>query len=104
MARGERVRRVVVDAFWSVDRALGGQRRPTRSQRWGARHPIAVGGGVAVVFALFLWTISEGAGPTDALLAVALGVVMGLFFLLVTLAERRRQRRLARLAGRGGGR
>ncbi len=89
--------RSLADGFWSVDGALGGQRRPTRMQRWASRHPIGVGLCVAVLFALFFFGVSQGEEFVDALLAVLFGVVMGLLFFLTAVVERRRQRRLVRL-------
>ncbi|MHC5701109.1 hypothetical protein OTC26_006570 [Streptomyces tirandamycinicus] len=89
--------RSAADVFWSVDRALGGQRAPTRPQRWAARHPIALGLYASAAFALFLLGVSPGEGLTDVLIALLGGAVGGLLFSLTAMAERGRQRRLKRL-------
>ncbi|MCX2926280.1 DUF6404 family protein [Streptomyces sp. NEAU-W12] len=94
--------RSLVDAFWALDRALGGQRRPTRFQKWVGRHPIKAGLCVAlppaIFFGLFFWLVSDEEEPNNLLLAVIGGLLMGLIFSLFTAAsERLRQRRLKRL-------
>lgn len=90
-------RRSVGDVFWALDRALGGQRRPTRIQKRVARHPVGTGLCAAVSFALFLLLVSSGEGPDDLLFAVFLGLVMGLVLGLTAASERLRQRGLERL-------
>lgn len=85
------------NAFWAVDRALGGQRRPTRIQKWVARHPVGAGLCMAVPFAFFFLMVSsedESDGPVVAALA---GLVVWLLFALTAAGERLRQRRLKRL-------
>lgn len=90
-------RRALADGFWALDRALGGQRRPTRFQKWAARHPIGVGLCVAVPFTLFSLSLSREEEPDDPLFAVLFGLLMGLCFGLTAVSERFRQRRLKRL-------
>ncbi|MFJ5720950.1 hypothetical protein [Streptomyces sp. NPDC093149] len=90
-------RRSMGDVFWAWDQALSGQRRPTRIQKWVARHPIGAGFCAAVPFALFgllLWREEE---PEDPLFAVVFGLLMGLVFGLTAFSERLRQGRLKRL-------
>ncbi|QCB26716.1 hypothetical protein E5N77_00095 [Streptomyces sp. SS52] len=85
------------NAFWAVDRALGGQRRPTRIQKWVARHPVGAGLCMAVSFAFFFLIVSseeESDGPVVAALA---GLSVWLLFALTAAGERLRQRRLTRL-------
>ncbi|MFI9630242.1 hypothetical protein [Streptomyces sp. NPDC052042] len=90
-------RRSLGDAFWAVDRALGGQQRPTPIQKWGARHPISVGLCLAIPFALFFLMVSPEDEADSPLLAVLGGLITGLLFALTAGAERLRQRRLKRL-------
>lgn len=54
-----------------MDRALGGQQRPTRIQKWVARHPISAGLCLAVPFALF-FLMESSEGEVDSLL---LGII-----------------------------
>ncbi|MEU2182228.1 hypothetical protein [Streptomyces thermolilacinus] len=90
-------RRSLADGFWALDRALGGQRRPTRIQKWVARHPIGTGLCVAVPFTFFLLLLSGEEEPGDPLFAVMFGLLMGLVLGLTAVSERLRQRRLKRL-------
>ncbi|MDH6221757.1 hypothetical protein M2283_009104 [Streptomyces pseudovenezuelae] len=76
---------------------MGGQRRPTRVQKWVARKPIGTGLSVAVSLTLFLPMVSREEEPDDPLFAVVFGLLMGLVFSLTAVAGRRRQRRLKRL-------
>ncbi|MFJ8789170.1 hypothetical protein [Streptomyces sp. NPDC102462] len=89
--------RSLADAFWSVDRALGGQRRPTRTNKWAARHPVVAGLLGAVPFTLFLLVVSDEEDPYNPAIAVLGGLAIGFVFFLTALAERARQRRLRRL-------
>nr|WP_237535369.1 hypothetical protein [Streptomyces sp. SID3343] len=91
------MRRSLGDSFWAVDRLLGGQRRPTRSQKWAARHPISAGLCLAVPFALLFLVVSPERGIGSVLLAMLGGLIMGIIFTLVAGGERLRQRRLKRL-------
>ena len=90
-------KRSLVDAFWAWDRALGGQRPPTRIQKWVARRPIGAGLCAAVPFTLFFLTLSREEEPDDLLFAVFAGLAMGVVFGLTAVSERLRQRRLKRL-------
>ncbi|MFE7528221.1 hypothetical protein ACFU7Y_21250 [Kitasatospora sp. NPDC057542] len=90
-------RRSLGDVFWAVDRALGGQKRPTRIQKWAARHPIGTGLCMAVPFTLFFLMLSREEEPGDPLFAVVFGLLLGLVFGLTAVSERLRQRRLKRL-------
>ncbi|MEV0489011.1 hypothetical protein [Streptomyces atratus] len=90
-------RRPLKDAFWALDQALGGLRRPTRIQRLVARHPIGAGLSIAVPVTLFLLMLSRDEEPDDPLFAVLFGLAMGIVFGLTAASERLRQRRLKRL-------
>lgn len=84
------------NAFWAVDRALGGQASDS-DQKWVARHPVGAGLCMAVPFAFFFLMVSsedESDGPVVAALA---GLVVWLLFALTSAGERLRQRRLTRL-------
>lgn len=83
--------------MWALDRALGGQRRPTRIQKWVARHPVGTGLCLAMPFALFFLMVSSEDEPDGPVLAALGGLVMGLLFGLTAAGERLRQRRLKRL-------
>ncbi|MFJ7779247.1 DUF6404 family protein [Streptomyces yangpuensis] len=89
--------RSLVHGFWALDRAMGGQRRPTRIQKWVARHRLGTGLCVAVPTTLLLVLLSPEEGPDDPLFAVLFGLLMGLVFGLTAASERLRQRRLKRL-------
>ncbi|MFJ6569682.1 hypothetical protein ACIQNU_19885 [Streptomyces sp. NPDC091292] len=91
-----RWRRSLADGFWAVDRALGGRLPPTRLQKWVARHPVGAGLCAGAPFTLFFLALPSEGEPSDAFFAVLFGIVMGLVFGLTALAERFRQRRLAR--------
>ncbi|MEF9904821.1 hypothetical protein [Streptomyces sp. P9-A2] len=94
------------DAYWALDRFLGGQQRPTRSQRWVARHPVKAGLCLGVPFALFFWTVTPEEEPDGFLFAVLGGLLMSSCFGLFAFVERLRQRRLRRLGiwdGSGAG-
>ncbi|MFE7191778.1 hypothetical protein [Kitasatospora sp. NPDC057541] len=88
-------RRSAANRFWAWDRAMGGQRRPTRIQKWVARHPVGTGLCTAVFFTLFFLLLSLQ--EPNALVAVIFGLLMGLVFGLTAISERLRQRRLKRL-------
>jgi len=90
-------RQSLTDRFWAWDRLLGGQRRPTRIQKWVARHPIGTGFCAAAPFTLFFLLLSREEEPNDPLFAVTFGLITGLIFGLTALSERLRQRRLKRL-------
>ncbi|MCX4858335.1 hypothetical protein [Streptomyces canus] len=93
--------RSVVNAFWALDRVLGGQKRPTQFQKWVGRHPIKagvwVGGPAALFFSLFFLMLSDEAELEDVLVAALFGLFLGLVFGLTAASERLRQHRLKRL-------
>lgn len=76
---------------------MGGQRPPTRVQKWVARHPIGMGLGTGAPLTLFLLLLSREEEPDDPVFAVVFGLLMGLVFGLTAVSERSRQRRLKRL-------
>ncbi|WP_073223179.1 MULTISPECIES: hypothetical protein [unclassified Streptomyces] len=90
-------KRSFVDAFWTWDQALGGQRRPTRVQKWVARRPLRAGLCAAAPLTLLFLTLSREKEPEDLLFAVSAGLSMAVIFCLTAVAERLRQRRLRRL-------
>lgn len=99
-------------AFWSIDRIFGGQQPPTRSQRFSARHPLAIGLCIGVPIAALSSAAALGDHQSsgEVLLAGGLGAALGAVFGLTALGERYRQRRLQRLglwsapsSGRPGG-
>jgi hypothetical protein len=86
-------------AFWSVDRILGGQQPPTRSQRFSARHPLAIGlcTGVPVAVLSAAAGLARHDSPGEILIGGGVGAALGAVFGLTALGERHRQRRLRRL-------
>lgn len=90
-------KRFSVEAFWALDQGLGGQRRPTRVQKWAARRPLRAGLCAAVPMTLLCLTLSREGEPADLLFAAAAGLSMHVVFGLTAVAERLRQRRLKRL-------
>ncbi|MFF3610514.1 hypothetical protein [Streptomyces sp. NPDC002580] len=86
-------------AFWSVDRVLGGQQSPTRSQRFAARHPLGLGVCIGAPIAILCTAAALGdhASPGEALIPGGLGAALGVVFGLTAWGERHRQRRLRRL-------
>ncbi|MGK5497984.1 hypothetical protein [Streptomyces sp. URMC 125] len=88
-------------AWWAVDRILGGEQRPTRFQRFIARHPLGVGLTVGAPPAGISTALSEGS-TVDTVIGVCFGGALGVVFGLTALSERHRQRRLLRL-GRWNG-
>lgn len=89
--------RSLADAFGAWDRALGGQRPPTRVQKWAARHPARAGLCLAAPFTLFFLMLSRADEPDDPLFAVGGGLTLALVFGVTALSEPLRQRRLMRL-------
>jgi hypothetical protein len=82
-------------AFWAFDRALGGERPPTRVKMFAARRPLVVG----LVTGLFFggtYLISPEGG-TDVAAGGIAGVLTGAWFAMFARIERARQRRLVRL-------
>ncbi|MEU7698859.1 hypothetical protein ACF064_06630 [Streptomyces sp. NPDC015492] len=90
------LRRFLGDLLSALDRALGGERRPTRLQRRVARRPIRLGLCLAVPFALFLLLVSPDDEAGNVPIAVLGGLFLGLLFSVAAGAERLRQRRLRR--------
>lgn len=88
--------RKLVRAFWVVDRFLGGERPPSRTQKFAARHPLLLtllaGTGCAAYF-----LVLPGVQPSDFVIAPVAGFLLGGIFGLTALYERCRQRRLRRL-------
>ncbi|MDG9704833.1 hypothetical protein [Streptomyces sp. DH37] len=88
-------RRKLARAWWAADRILGGRQRPTRFQRFIARHPLGVGLTVGAPLAGISVALSEGS-MGDAVIGVCFGAALGTVFGLTALSERHRQRRLLR--------
>ncbi len=80
-------------AYWAVDRALGGQRPPTRSQMFAARRPLVVWLVAGIVWWGLFIILLEG----DVLPALGIGVLLGGLLAMFARIERGRQRRLVRL-------
>ncbi|MDX2853080.1 hypothetical protein PV342_32510 [Streptomyces sp. PA03-3a] len=76
-----------------MDRFLGGERPPTRTQKFAARHPLVLallaGTGCAAYF-----LVLPGVQPSDFLIAPVGSLLLGGIFGLTALYGRRRQRRL----------
>ncbi|MGW2716553.1 hypothetical protein [Streptomyces sp. NPDC001492] len=88
--------RKLVRAFWAVDRLLGGERPPTRTQKFAARHPVLLSllaGAVSAAYFLLLPDVQ----PSDYAIAPIGSLLLGGIFGITALYERRRQRRLRRL-------
>jgi hypothetical protein len=88
-----------IAAYRALDRSLGGERRPTRVQRYTARRPGAmsiIACTPLVTFFLLLVLMSHGSWG-DAILAAGLGLCLAPVYYPLALLERRRQRRLVRL-------
>ncbi|CAM5500350.1 Integral membrane protein OS=Streptomyces aurantiogriseus OX=66870 GN=GCM10010251_04950 PE=4 SV=1 [Streptomyces aurantiogriseus] len=88
--------RSLVRLFWAMDRALGGDRPPTRAQRYAALHPLRVGlvAGAIATGAFALVALTSRTHPTDIALVLLVGVMMGAIFALTARGERARQTRL----------
>ncbi|MFF9128450.1 hypothetical protein ACF09J_35295 [Streptomyces sp. NPDC014889] len=89
-------RRRLVRAFWTVDRLLGGERPPTRTQKFTARHPVILSLLTGAVWATFFLLLPD-VQPSDYVIAPIGSLLLGGIFGLAALYERRRQRRLRRL-------
>ncbi|MCM2425031.1 hypothetical protein [Streptomyces sp. RKAG337] len=87
---------VVVDGFWAVDRALGGDQPPACSQRFAAAHPLGLALFTGISWAVF-FLLLPNTQPLDVVIGLAGGVFLGGLFGLTGLYERCRQRRLVRL-------
>lgn len=92
----EKQRRSLGEAFWALDRVLGGQQPPTRVHQWVARHPVMFGLCMSVPFSLFFAMIGSEE-EFSGLFAMVGGLFMGSLFGLFAFLERLRQRRLRRL-------
>ncbi|MDT0307637.1 hypothetical protein RM780_11770 [Streptomyces sp. DSM 44917] len=92
------LRHRLAGVFWGIDRALGGQKPPTRLQQWVARHPIRLALCAAVPAILISApTIRTDEMLGDLLIVLAAGLAAGSLFFLTAHWERLRQRRLRRL-------
>ncbi|MFC7842807.1 hypothetical protein [Streptomyces sp. NPDC057382] len=80
-------------AYWAFDRALGGQRPPTRSQMFAARRPFVVWLVAGIVWWGLFIILLEG----DVLPALGIGMLLGGLLAMFARIERGRQRRLVRL-------
>ncbi|MEV6995667.1 hypothetical protein AB0N87_42190 [Streptomyces sp. NPDC093228] len=89
-------RRRLVRAFWAVDRLLGGERPPTRTQKFAARHPVVLSLLAGAVWAAYFLLLPD-VQPSDYVIAPIGGFLLGGIFGLTALHERHRQRRLRRL-------
>jgi hypothetical protein len=85
-----------VRAFWTVDRLLGGERPPTRTQKFVARHPVILSLLAGAAWAAYFLLLAD-VQPSDYVIAGIGGVLLGGIFGLTALSEGRRQRRLRRL-------
>ncbi|MFF4832162.1 hypothetical protein [Streptomyces sp. NPDC001315] len=91
-----RAGRRVVRAFWAVDRFLGGERPPARTQKFAARHPVLLTLLAGTVWAVY-FLLLPGVQPSDFVIAPVGGLLLGGILGLTALYERARQRRLRRL-------
>ncbi|MFF4542409.1 hypothetical protein [Streptomyces aureus] len=83
-------------ALWAVDRLLGGERPPTRTQKFAARHPFVLSLLTGAVWAVYFLVLPD-VQPSDYVIAPFGGLLLGGIFGFTALYERRRQRRLRRL-------
>lgn len=83
-------------AFWAVDRFLGGERPPTRAQKFVARHPVLLTLLTGTAWAAY-FLLLPGVQQSDFVIAPVGGFLLGGVFGLTALHERLRQRRLRRL-------
>lgn len=88
--------RRLVRSFWAVDRFLGGERPPSRTQKFAARHPLLVTLLTGTAWCAY-FLVLPGVQPSDLVIAPVGGPLLGGVFGLTALYERRRQRRLRRL-------
>ncbi|WP_037624157.1 hypothetical protein [Streptomyces aureus] len=89
-------RRRLGRAFWAVDRLLGGERPPTRTQKFAARHPLVLSLLTGAVWAVYFLVLPD-VQPSDYVIAPFGSLLLGGIFGFTALYERRRQRRLRRL-------
>ncbi|MFI0898383.1 hypothetical protein [Streptomyces sp. NPDC020983] len=90
-----KVLRVLVRGFWAVDRYLGGNKPPTRFQRFVGRHPLAPAVALGVLV-LALAVVPPGTQTVDVEAGFTFGTLLGLTYYLTAIYERARQRRLIR--------
>lgn len=90
------VGRGLVRAFWAVDRVLGGERPPTRAQKFLARHPVSLTLVTGTVWAAYFLLLPE-VQSSDYVIAPVGAFLLGGVLGLTALYERRRQSRLRRL-------
>ncbi|MEU2735805.1 hypothetical protein ABZ656_10265 [Streptomyces sp. NPDC007095] len=89
------VGRRLVRVFWAVDRFLGGERPPTRTQKFTARHPVLLALVTGTVWAAY-FLLLPGVQQSDFVIAPVGGFLLGGVLGLTALYERLRQRRLRR--------
>ncbi|MER6080768.1 hypothetical protein [Streptomyces sp. NPDC001833] len=89
-------RRILVRAFWAMDRLLGGERPPTRTQKFTARHPVVLSLLTGAVWAAYFLLLPD-VQPSDYVIAPIGGFLLGGIIGLTALHERHRQHRLRRL-------
>jgi predicted benzoate:H+ symporter BenE len=87
----------LIRLFWAIDRSLGGERPPTRTQKFVARHPLGIAACVALAFGGFLFALSDESLPAALVTGLVGGVLLGGIFGLTAWGERSRQRRIRRL-------
>ncbi|MER6424723.1 hypothetical protein [Streptomyces sp. NPDC001137] len=79
-----------------MDRVLGGERPPTCTQKFAARHPVVLFPLTGAVWAAYFLLLPD-VQPSDYVIAPIGGFLLGGIFGLTALYERHRQRRLRRL-------
>lgn len=96
--RLRQLRRNLVRLFWAVDRAMGGDRPPTRAQRYAAQHPLLVGltAGVIATGVFAVVALTSETRLTDIVPVLLGGALMGANFGLTARMEKARQTRLRR--------
>lgn len=89
----------VTRAYRKIDRLLGGDEPPTRTQEFAARRPAFIGlcaGLVTLAACLLLSLGGDDSGATSVAYSLLFGALMGGLFTAVCFAERKRQARLNR--------
>ncbi|MGW8872406.1 hypothetical protein [Streptomyces mirabilis] len=79
-----------------MDRFLGGERPPTRTQKFVARHPVLLALLAGTVWAAY-FLLLPGVQQSDFVIAPVGGFLLGGTLGLTAFYERHRQRRLRRL-------
>lgn len=90
-----KILRALVRGFWVLDRYMGGNRPPTRFQRFVGHHPLAPAVAIGLLF-LALLVMPSGTQAVDIEVGIAVGALLGLTYYLAAIYERARQRRLIR--------